>query len=74
MEVDSVALLTALSPQDQGEVDTARNGVAVLPQGLSYQARTGAVSVQKGLTVAGQTLRHIASAAPGKSEGLALSG
>lgn len=74
MEVDSIALLTAFNPLDQGEVDAARDCVAVLPQGLSYQARTGAVSVQKGLTVAGQTLIHIASAAPGKSEGLALSG
>ena len=68
-----IAFLTAFGPQNQGEVDTALNDVAVISQKLPGRAHAGIVSVQNSLTVALKACRLSAVDAPCEPKGLTLS-
>ena len=71
VEVDSVALHTGLASLYEDKGDTARDGVAVLSQRLSFKANTFFVE-QYALVVACSALKPGAGDAPGKAQGLTL--
>ena len=70
--MDPIALLAHFEPQDQGDVDAAGDCAAELSKGLSFVARTGVISVHKGLIIACQALKLSTIDAPFKAKGLAL--
>ena len=72
-EVDPVALHTSCTSRNIDEVNAAGDGAAELPQGLSYHARTEAISVQKGVIVAYPTKILSTRDAPFKTKGLTIS-